>query len=94
MTYTVRVAQSDIAFDCAPDQTILAAARAAGYELPYSCRNGVCGSCKGSVNSGSVDLPESLAGITQQERAAGCTLFCLARPTSDVEIGARSITTV
>ncbi len=92
MTYTVRVAQSDIAFDCAPDQTILAAARAAGYELPYSCRNGVCGSCKGSVNSGSVDLPESLAGITQQERAAGCTLFCLARPTSDVEIGARSIT--
>lgn len=91
MTYTVKVARSGIAFQCAPDQTILDAAKAAGYELPYSCRNGVCGSCKGQVVSGGVELSDSLAGITRQERAAGCTLFCQARPASDIEILARSI---
>ena len=92
MTYTVRIAESDIAFDCAPETTILDAAKAAGYELPYSCRNGVCGSCKGKVVSGSVDLPASLGGISADECAAGFTLLCQARPASDVEIGARSIT--
>lgn len=92
MSYRIKVAQSDLAFDCAQGETILDAAKAAGYELPYSCRTGVCGSCKGRIVSGSADLPEGLAGITDDERAAGCTLFCRARPSSDVEIGARAIT--
>jgi len=92
MTYQVRIAESDIAFDCAPDTNIVDAAKAAGYELPYSCRTGVCGSCKGRVVSGSVALPAALAGISAEERAAGMTLLCQACPTSDLEIGARSIT--
>ncbi len=92
MTYQVRIAQSDIEFACAPDTNIVDAAKAAGYELPYSCRSGVCGSCKGRVVSGSVDAPVGLAGISDEELAAGFTLLCQACPTSDVEIGARSIT--
>jgi NAD(P)H-flavin reductase/ferredoxin len=91
MKHMVRVANSDIAFECASDMTILDAAKAAGYEIPYSCRNGVCGSCKGRIVSGSAELPAALDGVTQLERAAGITLFCQARPRSDLEIGVRDI---
>jgi NAD(P)H-flavin reductase/ferredoxin len=92
MTYSVHLPQSDIRFDCPVGSTILDAAKAAGYELPYSCRTGACGSCKGKILSGTVDMPASAEGITQDERAAGMTLFCRAKPCSDVEIVARSIT--
>jgi 2Fe-2S type ferredoxin len=95
MTYTVHVPQSDqpgIQFDCPPGTTILDAAKAAGYELPYSCRTGACGSCKGKILSGNVDMPDASEGLTKEERAAGMALFCQAKPCSDVEIGARSIT--
>lgn len=92
MAYTVRVVQSDIRFECAEETTILDAAKAAGYELPYSCRTGACGSCKGQILSGRVEMPDSAEGVTKEERAAGFTLFCQARPSSDVEISARSIT--
>jgi NAD(P)H-flavin reductase/ferredoxin len=92
MTYSVRVAQSDITFDCAEGATILEAAKLGGYELPYSCRTGICGSCKGTVVSGSVETTGATDALSAEERAAGYTLFCRARPTSDIEIGARSIT--
>lgn len=92
MAYTVHVVQSDIRFECATGTTILDAAKAAGYELPYSCRTGACGSCKGQILSGRVEMPGSAEGVTKEERAAGFTLFCQARPCSDVDIGARAIT--
>jgi len=91
MSYTVRVAQSDISFDCPEGSTILEAAKRGGYELPYSCRTGICGSCKGTVVCGSVETSGATDALSEEERAAGYTLFCRARPTSDVEIGARSI---
>ena len=95
MTYKIHVVrpdQADIDFDCQAGTTILDAAKAAGYELPYSCRTGACGSCKGKIIGGSVDMPEASEGLTKEERAAGMALFCQARPCSDVQIGARSIT--
>jgi NAD(P)H-flavin reductase/ferredoxin len=91
MTFKVQVAHTDISFDCAGGATILDAAKAAGYELPYSCRTGICGSCKGKVLEGGFDAPPALEGITDEERASGCTLLCQARPTSDVRIEPRSI---
>lgn len=91
MTYQIEVEASDIRFDCAPGTTILDAARAAGYELPYSCRTGICGSCKGRVVAGTIDAPATLEGITEDERKAGCTLLCQAKPVSDVKIAPRSI---
>ncbi|SMP72847.1 CDP-6-deoxy-delta-3,4-glucoseen reductase [Noviherbaspirillum suwonense] len=91
MSYLIRVAQSDIEFECAEGATILEAARKGGYELPYSCRTGICGSCKGHLVSGNVDMPGTSEALSAEERDAGYTLFCQARPTSDVEIGARSI---
>ena len=82
MALTIRVAGSDIAFPCDEHSTILEAAQSAGYELPYSCRNGVCHSCKGRVSAGSFDGP-----VVEDRQV----LFCQARPRSDLEIVPREI---
>lgn len=82
MLYTIRIAGSEIAFPCAPGDTVLDAAQHAGYEMPYSCRKGVCHNCSGRVVAGSFDGPR-----TDQ----GGVLFCRAKPRSDLEIAPREI---
>ncbi len=91
MPYSVHVADSDIRFECADGETILQAATRAGYELPYSCRSGVCSSCKGKLLSGDVALAASADSLSREEQALGYTLFCQAKPASDVLIAPLSI---
>lgn len=81
-------------FDVSPSQTILEAALDAGINLPYGCRNGACGSCKGKVISGKVvhDDYQSNA-MTDAELADGNALFCCARPLEDLVIDSRSVDT-
>jgi NAD(P)H-flavin reductase len=69
---------------------VLDAAQRAGLEIPFSCRKGVCGTCKGRVVSGEV---RAFAGdaLGAAERAEGQALFCNARPRSDLVIAPRSI---
>lgn len=55
---------------------------AAGIEVPYSCREGNCGSCAATVIDGQVDLGN--AGILEdQDIADGLFLACQACPLSD-----------
>ncbi|MEX7474443.1 2Fe-2S iron-sulfur cluster-binding protein [Mycobacterium adipatum] len=55
---------------------------AAGIEVPYSCREGNCGSCAATVIEGQVDLGN--AGILEEEDIAdGLFLACQACPLSD-----------
>jgi NAD(P)H-flavin reductase/ferredoxin len=91
MNHKIRVAQTDIEFDCVDGDTVLQAAKAAGYELPYSCRSGICGSCKGKVLSGSLRNAGAGEALTPEELASGHALFCQARPQSDLEIAVHSI---
>jgi NAD(P)H-flavin reductase/ferredoxin len=81
-SFTIRVADTEIAFPCDAGTTILEAARLAGYEMPYSCLRGACASCRGLVRSGEVETPypEDLY-----------ILFCQTRPKSDLEIVPREI---
>ena len=69
---------------------MLDAAQRAGLEIPFSCRKGVCGTCKGRVIAGEV---RAFAGdaLGPAERAEGQVLFCNARPRSDLVIAPRSI---
>ena len=80
--FTIRVANTDIAFSCDADTTILEAARRAGYEMPYSCQRGACASCRGLVRSGEIETP--YPGDLY-------VLFCQARPKTDLEIVPREI---
>lgn len=83
MNHRVSLAGSDVAFDCAPDQSVLDAALRAGIELPYSCRKGVCGNCAGSVAAGEV-AGAGGAAIRNETCAPGQVLFCMCAPVTDV----------
>jgi CDP-4-dehydro-6-deoxyglucose reductase len=79
-------------FHAQDGETVLEAALREGYRLPYGCRNGTCGSCKGKVAAGSVDHGKSQdTALNASERAAGMALFCQARPCSDLIIECREI---
>ncbi|MFD1328837.1 2Fe-2S iron-sulfur cluster-binding protein [Mycoplana ramosa] len=82
---TLPLARSSIR--AAPDQTLLAAALAAGVDYPHGCKSGRCGSCKSRLASGSVTmLPHSRFSLTDEEKAAGLILACRAVPQSDVTV--------
>lgn len=68
---------------CAPGQTILAAAKAAGMRLPVSCSQGLCGTCKTKMVSGQVDMKHA-GGIRQREIDQGWILPCCSKPLGDV----------
>jgi CDP-4-dehydro-6-deoxyglucose reductase len=92
MSFKVRIEPSGHEFHTQGNETILEAALREGYNLPYSCRNGACGTCKGALLSGKVELNEhELKALRPEEQAAGKTLFCRAVPQSDVVIEAREI---
>lgn len=86
-THPITVTGTDIGFDCAPDQTVLDAAEAAGWTIPYSCRRGVCRSCLGVVTAGTV-----------RDRRGGPwgpgddVLFCQTVPDGPVDIRPHRIT--
>ncbi len=87
---TIRLEPSGQQFAAEPGQTILEAALAAGVTLPYGCRDGACGACKGSILAGGVEHGKSRPDtLTESERAAGKALFCCAVPQGDVVIESR-----
>ena len=88
--YTISVESSAIKFPCERGETVLNAAQRAGYELPYSCRKGVCDTCKCRLVSGEM---RAYSGdtLTESEKAAGQVLLCQTRPRSDLVISPREI---
>lgn len=65
--------------------TILDQASKQGVDLPWSCRAGICGSCKQTLVSGEVAHPDAPA-ISAAERAEGKILTCCAVPLTDLVI--------
>ncbi|HWK61620.1 MAG TPA: CDP-6-deoxy-delta-3,4-glucoseen reductase [Eoetvoesiella sp.] len=92
MSFKVTVQSTRHEFTVQPGASVLDAAMEAGIVLPYSCRSGACSTCKGKVVSGSFEAGSCPAQIlSPEELAEGYTLFCQARPTSDMVIEAREI---
>ena len=87
MTYSVTLQPSGHRFEVPEGMSILDAGLKAKFAMPYSCRTGVCRTCRGTIRVGRVDygmvhptyLPES-------DKAKGLALLCQARPLSDVVI--------
>jgi NAD(P)H-flavin reductase/ferredoxin len=70
-----------------PDETMLDAALRAGLPMPFECRNGGCGACKGTVLQGEVRHgPYQKSLLTEDERMIGRALFCVCTPLTDVEV--------
>ncbi|MEW6332019.1 MAG: CDP-6-deoxy-delta-3,4-glucoseen reductase [Pseudomonadota bacterium] len=92
MTFKIRIQSSGREFEAAENETVLAAALRQGVMLPYSCRNGACGTCKGKVLSGRVDYGTYEAkAMSEAEREQGHALFCQAKALSDLVIEAKEI---
>ena len=56
-----------------------------GVRLPFSCRNGCCTACAVRVISGEIDHREAL-GLSQEMRAKGYGLLCVARAIGPLEV--------
>ena len=92
MTFKTVIQPSGHSFQIETHETILEAAIKHGYNLPYSCRDGVCGTCKGKVVTGQVDYGKYLAStLTDAEKSVGMALFCCAKPLSDLIIECREV---
>jgi CDP-4-dehydro-6-deoxyglucose reductase, E3 len=94
MAHQVTIQPSGHQFTVQDDETILEAALREGFSLPYGCRNGACGSCKGKVLSGELDYGvHTPTALKEEEKAQGRALFCRAKPLSDLTIEAKEIGT-
>lgn len=92
MSHQITIKPSGHIFFAQEDETILEAALREGFALPYGCRNGACGTCKGKLLEGSVDYGNYQEGtLTTDDIKAGQALFCVARPQSDLVIEVREI---
>ncbi len=92
MSYQVTLKTSGKQFTVNQDETVLEAALRQNINLPYGCKNGACGSCKGKVLEGQVTHQQhSESAMTRADETAGATLFCCAHPQSDLLIEAREV---
>ena len=90
--FKVTLQPSGHVFEVEHGESVLAAALRHGFVLPYGCRNGACGSCKGRVLEGSVDYGTyQEKALPAVEKAEGKALFCQAKPLSDLVLEARTI---
>ena len=83
--FSISFSQSGHTVPCRSDQTILSAAESAGLPLPFSCREGRCGTCRSRLLAGQVDMKHA-GGIRQRQIDLGDILVCCSRPLSDLAI--------
>ena len=68
--------------DAHPDDTVLEAGQVAGLDLPFSCKGGVCATCRAKLLEGSVEMDVNYA-LQSWETEAGFVLTCQSHPTTD-----------
>ncbi|GBG03385.1 CDP-6-deoxy-delta-3,4-glucoseen reductase [Azospira sp. I13] len=92
MSFSVTIEPGKHQFAAETDETILEAALRQGLTMPYGCRDGACGACKGKVLCGEVDHGKSQPhALTDADKAAGLTLFCCAKAQSDLTLECREV---
>ena len=85
MNHQIHIHGSDIAFPCAPGQSVLDAALQAGIELPYSCRKGSCGNCASTLLGGDIAACNGMAARSDL-CGPGQVLLCGCTAVSDIRI--------
>jgi ring-1,2-phenylacetyl-CoA epoxidase subunit PaaE len=81
-TVTVTMDGRRRSFPMAPgDPSVLDAAERAGLELPFSCRSGICATCRARITDGAAVMTHNIA-LERWETDAGFVLCCQARPTT------------
>lgn len=75
----------DQVVDIAEDAYILDSAEAAGMDLPFSCRSGICSSCTAELVTGEIDQTEGSV-LTEGQKKQGLVLLCIGYPRADCQI--------
>jgi ring-1,2-phenylacetyl-CoA epoxidase subunit PaaE len=65
-----------------PETSILDAALRVRPEMPFSCKGGMCATCKGRIEDGEVSMTKNYA-LVDSEVDAGYVLTCQAHPLTD-----------
>lgn len=82
---TVTVSVNGHVFSGDNQKTLLEQAEDAGAPIANSCRAGLCGACKVTVESGKVHQPD-VPALQEHERNMGVVLACCCVPETDVEV--------
>ena len=92
MSYSVRIESTEHVFQVEVGESVLDAALRQSIALPYGCRGGGCGACKGQLLEGSVSYPDGLPnGISEEDHNKGYALFCQAVPNNDLFIKSKEL---
>lgn len=93
--FEVKIQPSEANFSVRESESVLSAALRQGVMLPYSCKNGTCGSCKGQLVSGEVHYPfHPPMALSEEEIANGYALLCQAAPVENLLVKVREIEAV
>ncbi|TDR76076.1 hypothetical protein DFP78_10365 [Photobacterium lutimaris] len=84
-TQSVSISINGNLFNGDNQKTLLEQAEAAGLNVSNSCRAGLCGACKMTLESGEVDQPD-VPALLPGEKASGKVLACCCVPKTDVEL--------
>lgn len=89
-TYEIEFVDLDATIECPENRPILDVAEEAGLELPYQCREGVCGVCCAErEDGGEVDQIMGMF-LSPSEKEEGYVLTCIAEPESDLKLHSNS----
>jgi CDP-4-dehydro-6-deoxyglucose reductase len=92
LSYQVELKTSGKTFSVEADETVLEAALRQSINLPYGCKNGACGSCKGRLLTGKITHGDhSQSALSPADETAGATLLCCAHPQTDLLIEVREV---
>ena len=80
-TFEVHLAKRKLTLTVQPDQTILKVLLDAGVEVPFSCSEGVCGTCLTKVVEGEPDHWDMYLTPEEQEKN-DCMMVCISRSKS------------
>lgn len=92
MSFNITIQPSGHTFTADDGESLLDASLNHGLSLPYGCRNGACGACKGKIVTGEVDYGDrNTSCLSDDDKAAGTVLCCQAQPIGDVVVNVKEI---
>jgi len=84
---TVQFLRSGSSCRLIPHMTLLELAESQGISIPYSCRQGQCGTCATRLLRGNVTM-QSEDGLSIEQKQAGFILPCVSKATDHISIDA------
>ena len=80
-TFEVHLAQRNITLVVSPEKSILQVLQDAGVDVPFSCSEGICGTCLTKVKEGEPDHWDMYLTPEEQEKG-DCIMVCISRSKS------------